>query len=266
MTNYNLWDNTPLMIEGGEAPFIIHYPAKGKRSRSALVIFAGGGYGHKAKHEGENYAEFFSRAGIDCFVTYYRVKPYVFPVELLDARRAVRWVRANVEKFDIDPKKVAVIGSSAGGHLAALVSTYRKPVDGEGQDDIDEIDPTPNAQVLCYPVLDPMGHLGSYLSLLGADKTSALWRSVTPYLIADERTPTCFMWHCEGDAVVDAANTLRYSQRLLELGISQELHIFPRGRHGIGLVDTDRFIGEEYMQSWADMVLAWFRLIGIIVE
>ncbi len=262
MTNYQLWENPPLLIEDGEVPSISYYPAEEKKARMAAVIFAGGGYGHRANHEGEGYALFMNKAGIDAFVVNYRVSPYKFPCCLLDARRAVRFVRANAEKFGIDPEKIAVIGSSAGGHLAALVSTYRGEIEGEGVDAIDAVDYKPNAQVLCYPVLDIEGHVGSYRALLGDKLTS--WRKVTPRLIADKDTPMCFMWHCEGDAVVDAANTYRYGLKLLELGVSHELHIYPYGRHGVGLVEQERFIGQEYMKSWGPMVLGWFKLNGFI--
>ena len=265
MKDIKLWEQAPLLIEGEHVPYMTYYPSK-TESSSALVIYAGGGYNHRARHEGEGYAEFFSEHGLHCFVCHYRVKPYTFPCELLDARRAVRYVRANAAEFGINPEKIAVIGSSAGGHLAALVSTYRPAIEGEGVDELDNIDPTPNAQVLCYPVLDPLGHLGSYISLLGTDKYKSDWRSVTPLYIADEKTPICFMWHCEGDKVVDVANTLRYSTKLAELGISQETHIFPRGRHGVGLVTDERFIGEEYMRAWADMCLNWFKLHEFIEQ
>ena len=173
----------------------------------------------------------------------------------------MRYVRANAEEFGINPNKIIVIGSSAGGHLAALVSTYKAPIDGEGVDSIDDISPIPNAQVLCYPVLDSKGHRASYSRLLGEDKVDELQDSVTPMLIADENTPITFMWHCEGDKVVDPRNTIRYSMKLLDLGVSHEMHIFPRGRHGVGLVyNDDRFVGEEYMESWADMCIAWLKL------
>ena len=259
MTDIKLWENAPLQIEGEHVPYMTYYPSE-TESDAALIIYAGGGYSHRARHEGEGYAEYFSKAGFHCFVTHYRTYPHLFPVELLDARRSVRYVRANAEGYGINPEKIAVIGSSAGGHLAALVSTYRAAIDGEGVDELDSVDPTPNAQVLCYPVLDPIGHLGSYTRLLGNADFSSKWRSVTPYLIADEKTPMCFMWHCEADKVVHASNVLRYSARLLELGVSQETHIYPRGRHGIGLIEEERFIGEEYMKSWAPMVLNWFKL------
>ena len=264
MKDIKLWDKTPLLNEGDNDVYMTYYPAEGD-SDSAMIIYAGGGYGHRARHEGEGYAEHFSKLGLHCFVVHYRVSPYVFPVELLDARRAVRYVRANAEEFGIDPNKITVIGSSAGGHLAALVSTYKGAIDGEGRDAIDEIDPIPNAQVLCYPVLDFQGHRGSYVRLLGEDKVDELAASVTPMNLADSDTPITFMWHCEGDKVVDPRNTIRYSLKLLDLGVSHEMHIFPRGRHGVGLVYNDeRFVGEEYMESWADMVVAWLKLNGLL--
>ena len=264
MKNIQLWEKTPLLRDGDSEVYMTYYPAEGE-GNCAMIIYAGGGYGHRARHEGEGYAEHFSKFGIHCFVVHYRVSPYVFPVELLDARRSVRYVRANAALFGIDPSKIVVIGSSAGGHLAALVSTYKGAIDGEGADAIDEIDPTPNAQVLCYPVLDFAGHKGSYTRLLGEDRVDELADSVTPMLLASSDTPISFMWHCEGDKVVDPRNTIRYSIKLLDLGVSHELHIFPRGRHGVGLVYNDeRFVGEEYMESWADMCIRWLRLNGFI--
>ena len=261
MESYKLWESTPLMIEGDDfIPTIEYYPAASKTTRATTVIFAGGGYGHRSPHEGVDYALYLNECGMDAFVVNYRVRPYVFPVELLDARRGVRFVRANAEKFGIDPTRVAVMGSSAGGHLAALVSTYKAEIDGEGIDETDEISPIPNAQVLCYPVLDIEGHIGSYRALLG-DKLSE-WRRVTPRLLADKDTPIAFMWHCEGDKVVDVQNTLRYSMQLIELGVSQECHIYPRGGHGIGLVTQERFEAHTYMRSWAKMLIDWFRLNG----
>ena len=260
MESYKLWENAPLMIEDGEVPTIDYYPSDCKRTRATTVIYAGGGYSHRAKHESIGYANYLNRCGMDAFVVNYRVSPNRFPAQLLDARRGVRFVRANAEKFGIDPTRVAVIGSSAGGHLAALVSTYKDEIDGEGIDEIDEFSPIPNAQILCYPVLDIEGHVGSYRALLGDNIKD--WRKVTPRLLADKDTPIAFMWHCEGDAVVDCANTLRYSMRLFELGVSQECHIYPRGSHGIGLVEEERFAGKEYMRSWARMLIDWFTLNG----
>ncbi len=259
-----LWDNTPLLIPGAEIPKLTYYPAEKRRGRGALLIFAGGGYTHRSPRESINYAECFRKEGIDCFVLDYRVTPYRFPCALLDARRAMRVIRSMADELGIDKDKIAAIGSSAGGHLAALLSTYKSKIEGEGVDEIDDIVPTPNGQLLCYPALDPLGTLNYIINLLGEDKYRVGWKSVTPYFIADDKTPPAFMWHCEGDAVVDIESTLRYSMKLAELGVSQELHIFPRGAHGIGLVDDERFAAHEYMKSWPVMCTAWLKLYGFI--
>ena len=262
MESYALWESTPLMIEGESAPKFTYYPAREKRTSATTIIFPGGGYAYTTEYDGMNYALYLNeKVGMDAFVLHYRTLPYHFPAPLLDARRAVRFVRANAEKFGIDPNRIAVIGSSAGGHLAALVSTYKGEIDGEGVDEIDEISPIPNAQVLCYPVLDMEGHVISYRNLLG-DRVGSLRKSVTPPLIADKDTPICFMWHCEDDSVVDAKNTYKYGMRLLELGVSHELHIYPHGTHGLGLITDEEFKGHEYMRSWSDMLLKWYKLHG----
>lgn len=163
MKEYTLW-------EEAESTKIEWYAPKDKKTDAAVIVFPGGGYGMLCDYEGKDYAEYLNTLGITAFVAYYRCAPNYFPLPLLDARRAVRFVRANAEKFGIATDKIAVMGSSAGGHLSALVSTYMEKIDGEGVDAIDEIDFVPNAQILCYPVIcsqENVGHQGSYKNLLG---------------------------------------------------------------------------------------------------
>lgn len=159
---YLLWEKEKTQLE--------YYQAEDKRSDVAVLIFPGGGYvGHTA-HEGQGYAEMFNSWGISAFVLNYRVTPDYFPKPLLDARRAIRFIRANAEKFGVDKRKILVIGSSAGGHLAALLSTYTQPIAGESNDFIDRESYMPNAQILCYPVIssdEDFGHIPSYQNLLG---------------------------------------------------------------------------------------------------
>jgi len=162
-----LWDSVPGYEEGHHHPTLEYYPAENKHASGTVIIFPGGGYARRAPHEGEGYAKFLNEQGMSCFVLQYRVAPTRFPYPLLDARRAVRYVRANAEKFGIDKDKIAVMGSSAGGHLAALISTYRGEIDGEGADELDNTDCLPNAHILCYPVTDMDSHNGSYRNLLG---------------------------------------------------------------------------------------------------
>ena len=168
-----LWDNIPGTFT--EEPALYYYPTEKRKSDGAVVIFPGGAYVGHAQHEGQGYAEYLNSLGIDAFVCPYRCTPHYFPLPLLDARRAVRYVRTNAGKYGIDPTKIAVMGSSAGGHLAALISTYTAPIAFEDMDEIDKADCMPNASILCYPVIhfpDTTGvsHYGSYYNLLGEEK------------------------------------------------------------------------------------------------
>jgi acetyl esterase/lipase len=256
-----LWNGEiPGYIEGADVPAIDYYEPKVFQSDAAVVIFAGGGYRHRASHEGAGYAKFLSENGISAFVVDYRVKPTTHPYPLLDARRAVRYVRANADKYRIDPKKIAVMGSSAGGHLAALVSTYKGVIDGEGADGLDEVDPMPNMQLLCYPVLDILGHSGSFFNLLG-EKTQALHRLVTPYLIAEKDAPPMFLWHTAEDTSVDINSSFRYATRLHELGIPVELHIYKNGPHGLGLADGEKH-DFPYVRGWERLLLRFLKANG----
>jgi len=261
MESYDLWNGTaPLYIEGEESPKIHYYPSEEKKTTATVVILAGGGYSHRAKHESVGYALYLNAHGYDAFVVDYRVSPYRFPAELLDARRGIRFVRYNAEKFGIDKNRVAIMGSSAGGHLAAMTSTYRDKIEGEGVDEIDNEDYIPSLQILCYPVIEVEGHYGSFRNLLGEERVAELAASVTPSLIADEKTPPAFMWHCTADAVVNVDNTYNYAKKLRSLNIPVELHTYPYGRHGLGLSDFQE--GCEYYRVWADSLLLFFGIMG----
>ena len=140
---YPLWD---FKCEP-ENPQISYYKPEKTSSDWSVVIFPGGGYHHRAEHEGKGYAEFLNEHGITAFVVDYRVIPNRFPAELSDARRAMRFVRKNAELFGIKKEKIAVMGSSAGGHLATLVSNYLGELPGEPYDEIDNEEFLANAQI-----------------------------------------------------------------------------------------------------------------------
>jgi acetyl esterase/lipase len=254
----DLWTNTP--GEYDIKPVIRAWIPEKKRSDAAVVIFPGGSYRALADHEGPGYAEFLAKNGITAFSVDYRVFPHKFPLELLDARRAVRWVRANADLYGIRKDKIAVMGSSAGGHLAALVSTYREPLPFEDVDDVDREDYLPNAQILCYPVIcspaaGSIAHIGSYHNLL-TSRDAADEASVDPSLIADGLTPPAFIWHTAADSGVNVINSYRYAEKLRMLNIAVEMHIFPFGKHGLGLAENDPHIAQ-----WSGLLLNWLRLL-----
>ncbi len=266
--DFKLWDKEQEYLT--EEPIITAYIPEEKKSDCAVVILPGGGYHMRAAHEGEGYARFFNEHGICAFVCEYRVSPNRFPIELADSRRAIQFVRYHAAEYGIDKNKIAIMGSSAGGHLAALTSTYFEPIELEGmvtsEDPIAKEDFIPNAQILCYPVIklsvdETKSHIGSCINLLGMDQLQ-LAHKLTPQNIVSERTPKCFLWHTMVDGAVPASNSLDYAWALKEKGVSCELHIFPDGNHGIGLADGEEPARRHALQ-WGGLLLNWMTYVGL---
>ena len=262
-TTVKLWDNAPGQLEGEEIPSITCYPANPQTTRAALVIFPGGGYAFRADHEGKGYAEWANGLGMSAFVVNYRVKPYAFPASANDARRAVRYVRAHAAEFNVDPDRICVMGSSAGGHAAAFLCTYRGPLEGEGVDAVDTYSYLPNAQILCYPVISlveaDIWHKGSVEIFMGTANLPWTVSSFSPDRIADAQTPQAFIWHTAEDGGVNVINSYRYAERLRRMNVPVEMHIFPHGGHGMGLAS-----GMPYVARWSEMCAEWFKLIGFL--
>lgn len=258
MTTIQLWDKIPGMCE--EVPVLEYYPAEHKVTDATCVICPGGGYAMRADHEGRGYAEYFNSLGMDAFVCEYRVSPHRFPLELLDIRRSIRYVRAHAAEYGIDPNKVAVMGSSAGGHLAAFVSTYTAPIDFEDTDAIDSENPIPNATILCYPVIhcpdaSNIAHAGSYYNLLGEGRDD--YDKYSPDLLVSDTTPTAFIWHTSDDSCVNVINSYAYATALRQHNINHEMHIFPSGYHGLGLAGN-----MPHVAQWTGLLKNWLCDLG----
>lgn len=256
-TTYNLWD-FPCETEN---PTLTHYAPEHKDSDWSILIFPGGAYTHRAPHEGEGYANFLNAHGIHAFVVGYRVAPSQFPESLCDARRAIRMVRKNAEAWGLSADKIAVMGSSAGGHLAALVSNYMQPIENEVHDEIDTIDCRPNAQILCYPVislLEGWGHHWSGRTLLG-DRYDELAETLSAHNLVTEQTPPAFVWHTFADNGVPVQNSLEYVKALKENNVPAELHVFPMGDHGLGLADQDPEL--SHVAQWSGLLLNWLKTL-----
>lgn len=256
METIKLWNNIPGLCE--EEPVLEYYPASRKLSDATVVIFPGGGYRVRAVYEGKDYAQFFNTLGMNAFVCEYRVAPHTFPLPLLDARRAVQYVRYNAEKFGIDSNKIGVMGSSAGGHLAATVSTVFESFDNAltNKDEIDKVDFIPDFQILCYPViaLSGFGHIGSKNNLLGEENDNqALIELLCTQNRVSEKTPKAFIWHTFDDGVVNVKNSLTYASALKDNGVSCEMHIFPNGPHGLGLAQNNS-VGQ-----WTELLKNWLK-------
>ncbi|MBQ3571364.1 MAG: alpha/beta hydrolase [Clostridia bacterium] len=254
--------NTTLLWNDKDVNITIYKPEISK-SDCIVVIFPGGGYCARAWHEGEGYAEFFSKNGIISAVVDYRVYPDTFPAPLADAQRAIQFVRNESQLLGIDKNKVAVMGSSAGGHLAALVSTYNQLV-YTSEDEISKENFKPNAQILCYPVIDlfneEIRHLGSAESLLG-NMFPNYCKQFSPNYIADKNTPQAFIWHTFEDTCVNVLNSIEYVKRLKQVDVNCELHIFPKGEHGCGLYYENDSIA-CHNREWSTLLLRWLQFVG----
>lgn len=258
----NLWKNVPGMCL--EMPMLTVYVPECKTSRGAVIICPGGAYVGRAEHEGKGYAEFLAEHGYTAFVLDYRVTPHKFPLPLLDARRAIRYVRFWADEYGIDKNNIAIMGSSAGGHLAAMTSTYYEPIEFENIDEIDKEDFIPNAQILCYPVIKLLGkgrgHIGSGKNLLG-ELLPEMGEELSPDLIATEKTPKAFIWHTFADEGVNVINTLDYARRLRMVEVPVECHIFPEGPHGLGLATGDDEVS-RHVSQWGSLLINWLKYIN----
>ena len=256
----NLWKNTP--GECQSVPTVTPFVPQTQKGKGAVVILPGGSYRGLAQHEGPGYAEFFAAHGLCAFAVEYRVAPHRFPLELIDARRALRWVRSHAQEYGIDKDKIAIMGSSAGGHLAALCASYTAPLPYEDLDEIDREDSRPNAQILCYPVIvGPENaeacHRGSYRNLIGENNNRAAEAALDPSRLANPQSPPAFLWHTDADQGVSVLNSYAYATALHRQGVPTELHVFPQGRHGLGLARE-----LPHTAQWSGLLLNWLKDLG----
>lgn len=238
-------------------PFL---PAPDRATGAAIVICPGGGYGRLADHEGRDYALFLNQHGVTAFVLKYRLGPagYRHPVMLGDAARAIRFVRAHSAEFKVDPKRVGIMGSSAGGHLASTALTHFDDGRPEASDLVERQGSRPDLGILCYPVIT-MGeftHTGSKQNLLGKEPSPQLVEELSSELQVTPKTAPCFIWHTWEDGGVKVENSLAFAAALRKAGVPFDLHIFQKGGHGIGLQDKEPFANAH---PWSRDLVFWLK-------
>jgi len=242
------------------------YPDPAKATGAAMVICPGGGYGGLAPHEGKNYAMWLADQGVAGFVLKYRLgsSGYRHPVMLEDAARAVRLVRANASAWGIDPKKIGIMGSSAGGHLASTLLTHFDSGKTDATDPIDRQSSRPDLGILCYPVIT-MGdktHVGSRNNLLGPKPTPELIKLLSNELQVTKETPPCFIFHTADDGAVPVENSLDFARALRKAGVPFDLHIAQSGPHGIGL--GSREYDPTKFHPWVRDCSYWLKTQGFV--
>lgn len=257
-----LWEKTPEFNPdfGQEEPCLIPKIIPG--AKICVLVLPGGAYEWRAEdHEGHAIADRLNRDGISTFILRYRYAPYRHPVEQMDVNRAVRMVRSLAGTYGYDPHRIAVLGFSAGGHLAATAVT-RFDEGREDGDAIDKISCRPDAGILCYPVIDLAGkfaHKGSAVNLIGSPDSSRYPTLATELSCQNgvtDRTPPCFLWHTAADGCVPVENTLMMAAALSAKKIPFEVHIFPKGDHGLGLA-TETL---PYVSVWMELAQRFLHL------
>lgn len=259
---FPLWpDTVSIPGDAADRPSITVYtPPVGTANGGALVIFPGGGYGVVGVEEGGRYARWFAQHGVTGFVVRYRLGSHGHrhPAMLHDAARAVRFVRARAAEWGIDRDRVAVIGSSAGGHLAATLLTHYDAGRADDADPIERESSRPTLGILCYPVIT-MGewtHEWSRRHLLGDAPSAELIEDLSAERQVTADTPPCFVWHTWEDKDVRIENSLLFASALRANGVRFELHLYEKGPHAIGLGNRD---GKSPIHRWTADCLAWLR-------
>jgi len=263
-----LWPNGAPGAQGTEdrdkPALTIYMPPNTTGPMTAVIVAPGGSYrALSANLEGRAPANYFNALGVAAFVLRYRLGPqYHHPIELGDAQRAVRTVRARAAEWHIAPDRIGFMGFSAGGHLASSVSTHFDNGNASAPDPIDRVSSRPDFAILGYPVIsliEPWTHQGSKTNLLGDAPDAALARSLSSETQVTSSTPPTFIYQTNADTTTPAENAVFYYLALRKAGVPAEMHIFKDGRHGSGLGMTDPALSE-----WPKLLANWLRGSGLL--
>lgn len=222
---------------------------------SAVVVAPGGGYQTLATgHEGRQIADWFAAHGVTAFVLSYRLASagYRHPAQLEDAKRAIRWVRTNAEKFGVSPQRIGMIGFSAGGHLTAMTSTSFDAGDPAAVDPVERVSSRPDFAVLIYAATVWAEKGWSPASIAGDNPNAFVREQLSPANQVTKHAPPTFLLHTSADELVPPENALAYYRALRAANVPAEMHIFENGAHGLGfaMADPSLGMGPVLLQNW----------------
>lgn len=226
----------------------VFLPAAEKSTGRAVVCCPGGGYSHLAMdHEGYQWASFFNERGIALIVLKYRMPHGVTEVPISDAREALRVVRENAKEWNIDPTKVGIMGSSAGGHLATTVATHSDSITA------------PNFQILFYPVVTfdyKYTHKGSRHNLIGEKAAPDVVNLYSNEKQVSPKTPPAILLLSDDDKTVPSPNSVNYYLALKENGVKASMYIYPSGGHGWGIRENFKYHNEMMndLSAWLETI------------
>jgi acetyl esterase/lipase len=252
----------------GTPGFYAFFPSNQENKGAAVLICPGGGYERLAYIiAGHQFAKWFNAMGVSAFVLNYRLpnSPDLQQREigpLQDAERAMRVIRANAEKWQINADKIGVLGTSAGGHLAANLGIATEDVARIG-DELDKFNFAPNFMILISPVITmgEFSHAGSRKNLLGENPAPAMIEKYSLEKRVTGNTPPAFLVHAFDDKSVSVRNSLMFYQALLDKNISASLHIFPGGGHAIALRNNP-----GSTEKWSELCEMWMIEMGFIPQ
>lgn len=216
-----------------------------------VLVLPGGGYHMHAEHEGIVIADWLSSIGLNALVVRYPVTPHRHPNGLRRVQDVLVAARTGALELGIDTTRIGVIGFSAGGHLAALLSTASNTSTGSVKTAAEErID----LSILAYPVISMVNepHIGSLTNLLGSEPTFEEQQALSAESLVSAQTPPTFLWHTADDGGVPVSHSLLYASALTAHNVPFELHVFERGEHGKGLA-----AGLGPLEAWTSLCQAW---------
>lgn len=236
------------------------------RKRPLILICPGGGYGMISEREGEPLALAFNAAGYHAVVLKYSCAPARYPTQILEVAQAWKLICEHAEEWGVLKDEMFILGSSAGGHLAASYGIFCGEKFVCNSVGMSEEELRPRGMILCYPVITSgkFAHCGSFENLLGAPyeklQGTVELEKVSLEKQVTERTPACFLWHTCADDLVPMQNSLLFASALKEKGVDSELHMFAEGCHGLSLAD-ERTAGGIFKEcsAWFPLVLAWLK-------
>ncbi|KQX01414.1 alpha/beta hydrolase [Massilia sp. Root418] len=240
-------------------------PAVDRPNGTAVIICPGGGYVRlSADREGTQYANWLSGLGVTAFVLKYRMQEFGHPAPLQDVLRAVRLVRSRAKEYGIDPARIGVMGSSAGGHLAASAGTLFDLPAGRTGAALDSISGRPDFLMLMYPVITmepPAAHMGSRNALLGKSPSPELVAQMSLEKQVTASTPPTLLVHTQEDQSVPVENSILFYRALTRARVPAEMYLFEHGSHGMGMKD-----GLGTASDWPRRAEEWLRARGLLTR
>ena len=217
----------------------VFLPPKERTTGAAVVICPGGAYWLLAiDHEGYDIARWFNSIGVAGIVLKYRCRDFQHPIPMLDAQRAMRTVRYHAKDWGIDPRRIGIMGFSAGGHLASTVTTHFDQGKADAEDPIARISCRPDFAILMYPVITftkETMHRGSRNNLLGKEPDGELVKLLSNELQVSPQTPPVFLVHSTDDRGVPVQNSIDFYVACVKAGVPAEMHVYEKGGHGFGM-------------------------------